>query len=133
MYRCHEPKGDDIDDEEYYYMEKELAEDIIEEEMLINKTALSTIQGRKAIDIFWFHRERELCLSCHPLLLPERNEYDICRCTFFDHFVGERWLCIPCFLTEEVKALTSPRPSTWAQESEMRGVSWEASRFRPHA
>lgn len=63
-----------------------------------------SIESGKAFDIFWNHRRRTFCDPCEPLILGLDEEEHICRCGLFDHFVGHRWLCLPCFFLEEASA-----------------------------
>lgn len=68
-------------------------------------STLKASEFRRAFRIFWDKREKSFCQQCEPLLLPDINpESDRCHCTFYNHFVGERWLCLPCFFKEEVDA-----------------------------
>ncbi|KAK5137416.1 hypothetical protein LTR08_008994 [Meristemomyces frigidus] len=63
-----------------------------------------SVTSRRAFDIFAEQRRQFFCEDCHPLWTPLTNEYQRCRCDFYDHFVGKRWLCLPCFFVEETKA-----------------------------
>ena len=47
------------------------------------------------------NRTRLYCEDCHPLTMPGINEFQVCKCEFYDFFVGERWLRLPCFFVEE--------------------------------
>ncbi|KAK4547299.1 hypothetical protein LTR36_000954 [Oleoguttula mirabilis] len=62
------------------------------------------ISLKKAFWIFWEQRRQTFCESCHPFVIPDTNIYQRCHCTLFDHFVGHRWLCLPCFFLEETRA-----------------------------
>jgi hypothetical protein len=56
----------------------------------------------KAWDIFCkrFTGMLSICDECFDNV----DELSVsCRCDMFDHFVGKRWLCIPCLLVEETK------------------------------
>lgn len=63
-----------------------------------------SIESGKAFDMFWNHRRQKFCDKCEPLIVPHENEFGACRCDFYEHFVGSRWLCLPCFFVEETKA-----------------------------
>lgn len=121
-----------MSDDEYSDFEYDYAEDLIEKEMLLDNYALSTIQGRKAMDIFWERRERQFCLACHPMIYPDGNDYDLCDCILFNHFVGKRWLCIPCFLNEEVEAINKFLPNSKRPKPELSSVAPEVSLNESH-
>lgn len=125
VYRCEE-EADAVGGRWYSDFEKSVV-DHLQRKMIPNPTALSTIQGRKAMDIFWHHRARQFCFACHPLIFPHGNDYDICRCELFNHFIGKRWLCIPCFLSEEVTAVNKFLPDTQADKSPLSSVKPEVS------
>jgi len=59
------------------------------------------IELKKVAYIFWTTRIHNYCITCQPLLLPDRLESDArCLYSVFEHFAG-RWRCIPCVLKEE--------------------------------
>ena len=62
-----------------------------------------SIEGRKAFDMFWNYRRRTFCDAHEPLIIGLDNKFQTCRCEFYNHFVGSRWLCLPCFFVEEAK------------------------------
>lgn len=62
------------------------------------------IQFKRAFDLFFNYSNLRFCADCELLVAPGVNDYQICRCDLYDHFVGDRWLCIPCFFAEETKA-----------------------------
>ena len=62
------------------------------------------IESGKAFDVFWNHRRRTFCDPCEPLILGLDDQSHVCHCKFYKHFVGGRWLCLPCFFLEEAKA-----------------------------
>ncbi|KXT17776.1 hypothetical protein AC579_3618 [Pseudocercospora musae] len=78
-------------------MEHQLTEDILEtgRENYLEYGQIShhNIEARKACDIWW-KRLKQYCLACHPY-----------EGGFYEHFVGDRWLCLPCFFMEETKAM----------------------------
>ena len=65
-----------------------------------------SIESGRAFDVFYYCRNRVFCKTCEPLLIPEQNEFQLCRCDLFNRFVGGRWLCIPCFFAEEAKTFS---------------------------
>jgi hypothetical protein len=65
-----------------------------------------SIESGKAFDMFWNYRRRTFCDACEPLIIGLERRSQICHCEFYDHFVGGRWLCLPCFFVEEAKTYT---------------------------
>jgi hypothetical protein len=62
----------------------------------------SAVELHKAWDIFNNNRIVSKCNDCESLL-PDPTA-DKCSCDMWSHFVGKRWLCIPCLLVEETQA-----------------------------
>jgi len=63
-----------------------------------------TIPTQRAYDLFYDYGDRLYCEDCHPLIAPETNDFQVCGCKPYEHFVSNRWLCLPCFFVEESKA-----------------------------
>jgi hypothetical protein len=65
------------------------------------------IELRKAEAVFKESRWTPTCEGCEGTFTATSQGEEVsgrCRCDMWAHFVGKRWLCIPCFFVEETKA-----------------------------
>jgi hypothetical protein len=71
-----------------------------------DRSLFPAVELRKAWDIFHHRRFLGKCRDCKAQLPddPVLQTGDGCKCEMWSHFVGLRWLCIPCLLVEETKA-----------------------------
>jgi hypothetical protein len=71
-----------------------------------------SVELRKAWDIFNHKRFSgmwSVCDECYDMI----DELSLgCSCEIFNHFVGQRWLCIPCLLVEETGVYNDIRCKT---------------------
>jgi hypothetical protein len=61
----------------------------------------------KAEAVFKGSRWMPTCEGCEETFTASSQGKEVggrCRCDMWAHFVGKRWLCIPCFFVEETKA-----------------------------
>jgi hypothetical protein len=69
------------------------------------------IELRKARAVFNQSRWIQMCEGCEETFTAIYEDGP-CKCDMWSHFVGRRWLCIPCFFVEETEAY--------------KGVQWKA-------
>lgn len=60
------------------------------------------LEAQRSLQI-WMGRVVKVCKDCQPAE-TEGEEATYCTCSMYKHFVAERWLCLPCYLKEEVEA-----------------------------
>lgn len=85
-------------------------------------SAEGPIESGRAWYIFQKLRMLYSCRNCQPLLKADDNRdyhwylefpVNVCTCDIQHHFLMKRWLCIPCFLREEAKAMDGRRFTAW--------------------
>jgi len=64
----------------------------------------------KAEEMYGWAKARMLrfCKTCNRLVLGESSTGEGHNCALYKHSVGDSWLCIPCFLEGETRALGFP-------------------------
>lgn len=112
VYCKHDAGSYSPDDEEWLDLESDYWRAAIvhsepEGERSYSEDHLPAIEFGRAWEIFYRRRSLYSCRDCEPLVTKFEAEW--CDCTFFEHFVEERWVCIPCLLVEERKALGGRR------------------------
>lgn len=94
------------------HREEKFAEEVEDEgEGLRNgKLPKYSIESGKASAMFWVHSATMFCESCEPVQIMLAG---CCSCSLYHHFVGDRWLCLPCFFMEEGKAYERDKYKTF--------------------